>query len=376
MKKIVVKKKKLVAMVLVLLISLLGVMIPKNAEAKEEGKNDQAETITGFTYQLSFPDNQMEKDLGYYKLKMMPGQKQTVDFELSNPGAEKVVVGVHINGAKTNQNGVIEYGDSTIKNDPSLKFDFKELVDSPKSVELAPGETKKVEVNITMPDTTYDGVIAGGIQLMKEEQNGPEASGGGSQVINQYAYVIAFLLQESQIELKPDLKLNQVYAGQNNYRNTIFAGFSNVIATYLNEMSVETQITKKGSNTVLYERKQTAMRMAPNSFIEFPISMNGEKMVNGDYTAKILVSSGEQKWEWSEDFKISKEEADKFNERDVGLVQEKGLDWKLVGLLSGGIVLIVGLVFVTIRLIRNHKRKKEQAKKRARIKAKKKTMKK
>lgn len=363
MKKRINKNQNLLVSGLVLFGLFLSVAFSKSAEAEE--------TITGFTYQLSFPDNQMEKDLGYYKLKMAPGQKQTIDFELSNPGTDKLIVGIKSNGAKTNQNGVIEYGDSTIKNDSSLKYDFQELVEIPELVELAPGETKKVEVKINMPSTPYDGVIAGGIQLMKEDQNDDKANKGHSQVINHYAYVVAFLLQESEVEIHPELTFNQVYAGQNNYRNAIFVNFSNINAAYLNEMSIETQITKKGSDKILYERKQTSMRMAPNSFIEFPVSMNGEKMVDGEYTAKVCVSSAEQTWEWTEDFTIAKEEADKFNERDVGLVQEKGLDWRLIVLLVSGSLFLIGLVFAAILFIRNDKKKKIQAKKRERIKAKK-----
>lgn len=377
MKKMITYDKKRLFFIAILFFSIFTVGNAKTVYAESTNKqSDNPESMTGFTYSLSFPDNQMEENVGYYKLKMIPGQKQTIKIALSNPGKEKVTVGITINGAKTNQNGVIEYGDSTIKNDASLKFDFKDIVKAPKSVELAPGESKELETEIEMPTTAYDGVIAGGIQLMKENQNKDIDNSKGSQIINQYAYVIAVLLQESEVNLKPDLKLNKVYAEQLNYRNAIFIDFSNVVATYLNDVTVEAQIMKKGSEAVLYERKQTAMRMAPNSFIRFPVNLNGEQMVNGDYVAKILVTSTNQKWEWTDEFEITKKEADKFNERDVGLVQEKGLDWKLIGMLVGASLLFIISIFILITFLRKKKEKRMLAEKRAKLQAKKKALKK
>ncbi len=211
---------------------------------------------TGFTYSISFPDNQIDKELGYYKLKMTPGQEQQLSIMLSNPSAEKVVIDVKLNGAKTNQNGVIEYGESAIKNDPSLKFNFIDLVEGPKSVELAPGETKSLELTVKMPETEYDGVIAGGIQLMRAGQEATTNS-GGSKIINQYAYVIGVLLQENEAVIQPDLSLNSVKAGQNNYRNAIFINYSNTKAAYLNDMTAEVQLLKKGKKqSYMSENKQ------------------------------------------------------------------------------------------------------------------------
>lgn len=326
---------------------------------------------TGFTYSITFPDNQVDKELGYYQLKMTPGQHQKLTIALSNPSDEKVTIDVKVNGAKTNQNGVIEYGESTIKNDPSLKFDFTELVKAPESVDLAPGETKNLELTIDMPETSYDGVIAGGVQLMRAGQTNAATDGGGSKIINQYAYVIGMVLQETETKIDPDLTLNNVKAGQSNYRNAIFVNFSNVMAAYLNNMTVEVQITEKGKETVLYERKQTAMRMAPNSFIDFPVSMNGERMVPGDYEADILVTSGKKKWTWKKEFKITDEDANKFNERDVGLVQEKGLDWKLILLIVAAFLILIILLFILLRFLRKKKQTKEDIAKKARKKKKK-----
>lgn len=352
---------------LIVLMLLPSVLFSRSAYADES--NDVA-GATGFTYSLNFPENQIDENIGYYKLKMSKGQEQTVTVTLTNPSAEKVTVNVGLNGAVTNQNGVIEYGDSDIENDASLKFDFEDIVTGPESVDLEAGETKTLELKIKMPETGIEGVIAGGIQLMKANQDDNVSNEGGSRIINQYAYVIGLLLQENEQELTPDLNLNKVFAGQSNYRNAIFIDFSNIIPAFLNDMTVETQINAKGNDAVLYERKQTAMRMAPNSFIQFPVSMNGERMVSGTYVANILVTSGDQKWAWTEEFEITQEDADKFNERDVGLVQEKGLNWQLIAMIVGAVLLLIGMIFGIMTYLRKKKQQKELEAKKARKKKK------
>lgn len=322
---------------------------------------------TGFTYKVSYPENQMEPDLGYYKLKMNPNDNQVIKIALNNPGKEKLTVDVSINGAKTNQNGVIEYGDSKIKNDSSLKNDFKDIVTGPKNVALAPGETKDLELTIKMPEIAYEGTLAGGVQLMRSDQ-GEADKKAGSQIINQYAYVIGILLLETDNAIEPNLELNSVKADQDNARNAIFVNMSNVEAAYLNDITAEIQVTEKDNEAVLYERKQTAMRMAPNSFINFPVSMNGEKMKAGKYKAKILVTSGDKKWSWDKEFEIKQKDADRFNERDVGLIQEKGVDWKTIGLIVGGILLVIIILFAVLVILRKRKNDKRSTKKNARQK--------
>ncbi|MBP1040042.1 DUF916 and DUF3324 domain-containing protein [Vagococcus sp. BWB3-3] len=298
----------------------------------------------GFTYKVNFPDNQISKDAGYFDLRLAPGQEQKITVSLTNPNDVPITIKTTVHAAKTNQNGVIESGLNSIEDDDSLKFKFTEVVSGPEAVLVEAGATKEAEFTINMPETSFDGYLSGGIQMERETSD--EKPDGKTMVKNKYAYVLGVILSETDNFPQPELALNKVYADQSNYRNAIVVNFSNVVANYLEDMTIEVQITKKGDDTVLYERKQNAARMAPNTFFNYAISMNGEQMVAGDYQAKILITSGEQSWNWDEAFKITREEADKFNERDVSLTQEKGLDWLLIAKIVGGASLAVGLMIL------------------------------
>lgn len=341
---------------------MLFFITDSNLALAEDTEASSAAGAAGFTTKLNFPENQAS-DVGYFDLKMSPGQGQTVTVTLTNPSTTEVVVDVSINGAKTNSNGVIEYGDTTIENDASLKFDFKDIVTAPKSVTLAPNSSTDVEFKIQMPETSFDGILLGGIKFEKQEKEEAVKKGSGSVVNNKFAYAYGMVLRETDASSNPEVKLNKVYAGASNYKNTIFVNYSNVQPEILNDVSVEVQITKKGNSNVLYESKTTKMRMAPNSQMDYPVSMNGERMVSGNYTAKVLFVSGDYSEEWEKDFEITQKQADQFNERDVGLTQEKGIDWKIIVAIVVGVIVLVIIVFGIMQIIKKNKKTKNKKKK-------------
>ncbi len=310
----------------------------------------------GFTYSIDYPSNQVQ-EAGYFDLMMNAGQQQTVKIKLFNPSEEEVKVLVGINGAKTNKNGVVEFGDTEIENDSSLKFAFEDIVKGPDEVILAPGETKDLELEINMPKTELDGIVLGGIRLIRDDSDDQKEGVAGAQIKNKYQYIIGMTLQENEKKTFPKLELNKVYADQFNYQNTVFVNYSNTEAAMLSDMSIEVQISQRGKEEVLYETKKNGMRLAPNSFIDFPVSMQGERMVPGKYSAHILVQgSDDVREEWTEDFEITKEEADKFNTRDVGLVEEKGINWVLIASLAGGTILGIGVIYWLVTVVKKNKR--------------------
>lgn len=139
-------------------------------------------------------------------------------------------------------------------------------------------------------------------------------------------------------------------------------------------MTTEVQVTAKGSDEVLYDRKQSDMRMAPNSQMTFAVSMEGDAMVPGDYNAKVLITSGDQKWEWEQEFTITDEDADKYNSEDLGLIQDRKVDWKFIAMIVGGVILVIGIIFLVIHFV-NKNKKKKQAERRRKAQARKKAKK-
>nr|WP_269092742.1 DUF3324 domain-containing protein [Enterococcus sp. BWR-S5] len=186
-------------------------------------------------------------------------------------------------------------------------------------------------------------------------------------VVNKIAYMVGMLLSQqdpTDIEnISEELGFNQVYPATSNYRNAFMVNFSNIQPIYVDDMTVEVQITKEGSEAVLYDTKKSQMRMAPNSMINFPVELNGEAMVPGDYRAKISVKSGKGgSWQWDEAFTVTDEEAEKFNAQDLSLVQDPGLNWQLIAMIAGGVLGVLLVIFLIIHFIRKKKGGNKKAK--------------
>ncbi|MBL1229470.1 DUF916 and DUF3324 domain-containing protein [Enterococcus sp. BWB1-3] len=351
------KKEKnfLFPLFLLYIVSLFSFGVSTYAEESVSTENEGTDPMGGFNYQVIKPENQLSKDVGYFDLLMTASQEQLVEIQLINDSANEMIVDVSLNGAKTNGNGVIEHGPTAMEDDKSLKYKFNDIVSAESEITIPANSVVPLKLNIKMPEVSFDGKIVGGIQL-KQRVEHPEDQTG---IINEYAYMIGMILQENEAVLEPDLILNKVYAGLANYRNAVFVNFSNIVAEYLEDMTVEVQVMPGDSEEVLYDVKKAGMRMAPNSYIDFPVTMNGDRMEPGKYKAHILVVSGEKRWEWTENFAIADEEADKFNGQDVSLVQERGIDWKLIAGIVGTALALLIVIFLIVHTVSNKKKKKK-----------------
>lgn len=105
-------KKTLQYIALIIFISFNSFIGFSQITYAEGDKN--AGGATGFIYEIKKPENQ-KQDIGYFDLRMNPDQKQTVQIVLKNPTDQEITVEVSLNGAKTNMNGVIEYGPTNLK---------------------------------------------------------------------------------------------------------------------------------------------------------------------------------------------------------------------------------------------------------------------
>ncbi|MGY3190508.1 DUF916 and DUF3324 domain-containing protein [Lysinibacillus sp. TE18511] len=303
------------------------------------------------------PDNQIDKQKSYFNLKMEPNQKQTLTIQLKNDTEEDVVIEPIIHSATTNINGVVEYGPTSAERDSSLPYELGDLIQTEKEITIPAKGSKDLQLNVTMPEEEFDGILAGGITLeeKKTTSKNTEETTQGVSIENRYAYVVGITLQETDEIVKQDLQLHDVKAGQVNARNVINATLQNPTATYLNRFEVDAEVTKKGKTEVLYKSEKQDMQMAPNSNFEYPISLNGEKFKSGTYTLHVKAKSSKESWEFEKDFTIKGEEVKQFNATDVSIEGPNYLAY-LVGLL---ILLVAGLLLFIFYSKKKQKKQQE-----------------
>lgn len=335
---------------LVLLSGTIFVLLNGNQKAQASQLNFNVEAI--------IPENQVDKNKTYYDLRIEPDKMQDLKMMLHNSTDKDVSVELTAEAATTNLNGVVEYGKTKAKRDSTLKTSIGEIVTLSEENPVIPAKgSKEITLTVKMPTTDFDGVLAGGITVKETIPTTDKATKEtkGMAIENRYSYVVALVLHGKNETIPSELKLNKVKATQVNVRNVISANLQNTKAKYLNQLSVDAKITKKGENKTLYSVKKEQMQMAPNSNFNLPIPLNGAALKSGKYTLKVKADSQGDTWNFTRDFNISAEEAKKLNKQDVSI--EKDNTWLYVLI---GVILLTALLILFYLIMRKRKKEKER----------------
>ncbi|MFK4955305.1 DUF916 and DUF3324 domain-containing protein [Lactococcus garvieae] len=335
-----------------------------------------------FSIVPQFPDTQTDKSLGYFDLLMKPGETQDLIIKLSNTTDKEVTVNTTFSNATTADSGLAVYIPTEKKDDASLKYNISDYVQFDKQVKVPAKSNVDVKAKVKMPEEAFQGVMAGGFTFKQEtsETDKEDTSKDTSvSVKNEYRYVVALVMRQSEKEVAPSLKLNKIEAGQVNNRNVIKANLENSEMSYLNHLNISSKITSQTDQSVSYSYDNTNMQMAPNSNfnLSIPVSKQGdlsnetskplapgkyhayieaygEKSEDGKYIKEVEGKKVHYKYKWilEKDFEVTDSEAKKLNKSDPTVEKKNSLNWLMIIGLA-----IVALLLVIIFLLL--KRKKE-----------------
>ncbi|MDR0879256.1 MAG: DUF916 and DUF3324 domain-containing protein [Clostridioides sp.] len=342
------KKIKMLFMTVVTLFTMSGVV------------SNAAEF--NFSVNTNIPTNQVDKQKTYFDLKMDPGANQTVSMVLKNTTDKDIVVQTEINSAKTNTNGVVEYGQTNIKKDKSLIYDMRDYITTQPEVKIPKHGQYTLNIDIKMPQEKLDGVLAGGISLMQKDNEDKKDSNSGAMIRNKFAYVVGIVLREDlNQKIQPDLLLNSVKATQSNYRNVIASNLQNYTPAYVNSVVIDAKAYKKGdtSKKTVYASSDKGMQMAPNSNFDYLTRLNGGRIKAGKYTMHMIVTSSTGRWEFDKDFEITKTMAGELNKKDVDIKDHT----RMYMIIAVAVLILALIVFLIILLVKRKKKKdKEEGK--------------
>lgn len=337
---------------------------------------------SNFNVSPEIPENQMDKNLGYFNLVMSPESQQTLSFKVNNATSKSITVEMAFAHSTTNGNGLAIYDSSKAIKDSSLKYNIEDFVDIPKKeVTIAAHAQVIMTAKVTMPKGMDTGILSGGFSFKEKEGNQESGSSKGVSIKNEYRYVIALVTQQNIQKVSPQLKLNEVKATQVNSRNVFAANLQNISPTYLQDMNATATVKGVTNSELKYSFENSDMKMAPNSNFDFaiPVSIKGNI---GDQTSKALeagkyhlsmtvygVKSAtgayettvngktvnyEYKWTFEKDFEIAGEKAKKLNNSDPTVHYKEPINWLMII----GIALIL-IILLLIFLIFSSQRKKE-----------------
>lgn len=318
---------------------------------------NQTQAASGAAYTVSpvIPDNQRTSVSSYFDLVVKPGATQPITVAVTNATAGVRHINVSLTHAYTQDNGEIGYKPNG-RTDSSAQYRVDQLGQKSQVVTLAGHQTKRVTVNLKIPEQGFSGVLLGGLYLVDKEETAG-STGDGVQFKNRYATLVGIQLQTSTgaiNNVRPDLKLKAVGAGIQSNQPGVLATIQNPMPTYWGKMLFTAKVYKRNSNTVVMRRTASGYTTAPNSHFDFGITQK-DGLTPGDYTLDLLVTGPHGRWHWKRNFSILTEQAQKINKK-LALKTPFVMPWWGWVLIGIGIVLLLGLLWWLILLLLRRKK--------------------
>lgn len=330
--------KRIITTILTTIIILAGFSpIFAFADGKEEGNKS-------FSVEPLIPTEQADKTLSYFNLVLQPNQESVIEVKVSNHSEDEITVLAETNTAFTNNNGITQYSASERKPDSTLIHSFSEIGRLEENeIKLAGNESRNIKISLKMPDEKFDGHILGGIYFSLKNDSTEEQK---KQIANTYSYTIGVLLSNTGEEIASNLVLSEVRAEQKNFRNVILANIQNTEAAMIRELKLDGKIYPEKGSEVLYQAQTENLRMAPNSNFDYSIPLGNKRFQSGSYRLEMTAVADGKEYKWVEKFKITSDEAKRFNETAVELEKPNNLIYYII---IGGTILAILIVIVVIQ---------------------------
>ncbi|GEO47943.1 DUF916 and DUF3324 domain-containing protein [Companilactobacillus kimchii] len=285
-----------------------------------------SEAQPAVTYNIvpELSNDQIDKKVGYFDLKVTPNQKLQAKFRINNNDTKTHTYTVMVNRASTDTNGVIVYNEHNVKADSSLKYDIEKLVTYPKSVTVDAKSSKEVVIDINAPKGNFDGVLLGGIFIEQDNQVS-KSNAKGVTLKNKYNYVLGLQLRQSTATVEPNLKLVRAYEDTKNGQITVNALLDNDVPRLEEKVDIKAKVTSENnSKDVILQSEKSNMSIAPNSYFAYPTNVNTVIGTNKDKRLKpgtymlylnVKANDGQNTWKLQRKFTVTGKQSREINKK-------------------------------------------------------------
>jgi hypothetical protein len=271
-----------------------------------------------------FPtDTQRRQDVPGFDLLLAPGDQEIIEIEVRNISDEPITLVIEIATATTDDGGTIFYRPREgLVRDNTLPYAMEDIASiDGERFDLEGGESLRVPITIQMPQSTFYGMILGGISILQYVDLEEARATAEGVLIYRFRTEIPVRLQNDETSLQPDLNLIGIGASQRNWRNIFAANLQNPEMMLIHAMEVHAFISRAGEVEVLYEEQIGGMQVAPNSNFTLAIPLGGERFQAGYHDLHLEVTAYNGNWSFRERFYVSAEEAAAFNATDVTITR-------------------------------------------------------
>jgi len=318
---------------LIALIGLLGGGAPTIQAAQTKPTN--------FVATPFIPKNQLDKKAGYFDLKVTPGATQVLKLAVANPGATKRTLKIVPINATTADSGNAVYVPSN-RTDPSAQTTFTKMTTSAVTITLAPHQGKTVTFRTKIPAGGFRGQVLGGLFVtdLQATKPKPEKQSQNFRLNNRYAEVTAVSLQCQPKEVLPiQLRLASVNVGLQGEQPLAFAKMRNLTPKLFGQLTIQARVIQDKTGQQVATQTAKNGSMAPNSWFNYGVKLGNKTLSAGQYTLKLHLTSGQRKWNFSQQFKLSPQRTREHNTATKAVKQP--INWWLWIILALVVLLIV-----------------------------------
>lgn len=334
-------------MIVTVLVAIILSTVGGTAVTAETTQND-------FYVSAVQPDNQVDKNVSYFDLRMEPSAKQRIFVDVYNDKNEELNVEVNAVNASSNSNGIIDYTKEGIKHE-SLKHPFENIARvENETIKVEPNSVQRVPIELSMPAEEFDGLVLGGLVFTEiEEEQEQQSTEDGLSIENEISYAIAVKLTENNEVVNPKLAFDGVDVNTERSIPELTHNIVNENSAMITNANLKINIRNAETNQNEISHENDNVSMAPNSLMPYGLNISEYELEPGDYISRVvfeyLDSEGEeQRATFEGNFTITQDNIDQINQ-----VGEVGIPLWAKILIGSLVLLAIALLILSIILIKN-----------------------
>lgn len=300
-----------------------------------------------FSVSSVIPENQIDKNLSYFNLKVLPSSLQELKVKIFNNKKHEIKVKAMVTPATTCRNGFISYTNLT-NYDESLKYPLPDILKlSQSEYTVLAGGVATATALLNMPKEAFNGIILGGLVFTKAEDSfeTEKENQGAAQIENEYQYVVGVMLSENNDKVKANMNLKYIKSTLANYHTSLAINLQNDMPVIIPNLKISATVYKKGKSEIYKSSEKENIKMAPNSNFDFMVDWQNNKFEAGEYRVHVVAQNEEYFWEWDENFTITPQQANDTNKDAVDLINSVP-NWVYILLVGLVLILVAFLSFI------------------------------
>ncbi|MFD2680469.1 DUF916 domain-containing protein [Bacillus seohaeanensis] len=271
------------------------------------------------TIEPIYPDNQHKATKGYFDLSVNPGEKLNLKVKIINNEDKDVTVTITPANAFTSPTGGMMYEQEAGSENTRLLDDavrLAEYIDVKGSVTVSPHSAIEVPIAVNTPKVKGENALGGLLFTMQGEktEKAQEVEKGTANFILKTETVYAIALQLNFLEEVPS---NYLFGESGFHADTaqVYIEMLNDANKIEENVSGNYTVTNQ-SGEELFSGRYGPFKMAPNSWIRFPMQWGHDTLDDGTYTLTMDGTAGDSKVTTSKTFKIANKDVEQYVEKN------------------------------------------------------------